>query len=76
MGALAIALRCGTEVRTKRALLLLVLGICVVLLIYWLRVFIAVDRCLDSGGRWNPERQSCECVEGAAPDSVPRQTCF
>ena len=27
---------------------------------FWLKGYLAVDRCLDSGGRWNYEAKACE----------------
>ena len=27
---------------------------------YWLKGFLAIDRCLDNGGRWNYDRGECE----------------
>ncbi len=36
----------------------------VVLIVYWtgarIHTFVRVDRCLDGGGRWLAESQSCE----------------
>ena len=29
-------------------------------LIFWARGCLAVDKCLDNGGRWNYERHECE----------------
>lgn len=28
----------------------------------WLGRFLAIDSCLDDGGRWNYDRDECECT--------------
>jgi hypothetical protein len=40
-------------------------AICVGLLVlgaffFWLKGCLAIDKCLDNGGRWNYERNKCE----------------
>ena len=42
---------------------LLVLGA----LAWWVRNWLAADRCLDRGGRWNSQRQECEHSPEVAP---------
>jgi hypothetical protein len=27
---------------------------------YWLYVEIKIDKCLDAGGAWNPDKRACE----------------
>ena len=57
-----------TAVRTRQqrkrfllwALLVLVVAACVFASIKPIARFIAVDRCLDSGGRWNVAIEACE----------------
>ncbi len=42
------------------------LGIILLLLIvfmYWLKGYIDIDKCLDSGGRWSYEKGICEHQE-------------
>lgn len=46
--------------KRTRAVLLLVALMLVVAIARWLAGFVAQDRCLDSGGRWNGETRSCE----------------
>jgi hypothetical protein len=46
------------------------------LLVQYGQEFLAVDRCLDSGGRWNADQGLCECREGDHSESRGRKTCF
>jgi hypothetical protein len=47
--------------RTRTAVVLLIAVAIVSLTFgYWLRGFMAIDSCLDAGGRWNYERGFCE----------------
>jgi hypothetical protein len=46
------------------------------LLVHYGRDFLEVDRCLDSGGRWNANQGSCECPEGNQSKSGGRKTCY
>jgi len=42
---------------------LLILALCAALLavaVGWVRKELAIDRCLDLGGRWNAARSACE----------------
>jgi len=32
--------------------------------------FLAQDKCLDSGGRWNKEEQRCEHAENQQPENA------
>jgi hypothetical protein len=50
-----------TRVRSMLLLAVLLIGI---LFVLWFRGFVAQDRCLDAGGRWNSGTRSCE---GGAP---------
>jgi hypothetical protein len=43
-----------------RIRLLVSLGLLIALYACWGREFIAVDRCLDAGGRWNYELSICQ----------------
>ena len=52
-----------TRMNTRRALILLALATALaVLVLVWpnVRLFFQVDACLDSGGRWNYQTDSCE----------------
>ena len=44
----------------KRLIRLLILVFCGVVFLYCARDYLTVDKCLDSGGLWNYEKQVCE----------------
>ena len=46
------------------------------LLFHYGRDFLEVDRCLDSGGRWNANQGLCECREGDQSESSGSKTCY
>lgn len=46
--------------KTKRFLLLLIGIILLSVLAFWFKGWVAIDRCLDSGGRWNYDKRACE----------------
>jgi hypothetical protein len=47
------------QTRSRWIIAIAVLAIAAVLLLPRVRRFLAVDRCLDSGGCWDRTRQSC-----------------
>ena len=44
----------------QRLLVVLVVAALLALAIGWVRKELAIDRCLDHGGRWNAARSVCE----------------
>ena len=45
---------------TKKKILTAIAIIVLVGVGIWLREFLTVDSCLDSGGRWNSDKRECE----------------
>ena len=67
----------STDMRaTLVIVLLMVVAVLGVLLVQYGRDFLEVDRCLDSGGRWNANRGLCECREGDQSESRGRIACY
>jgi hypothetical protein len=46
--------------RKKKILLLLLIVILALFVLSWVKQFIAIDICLDRGGRWNYDKEQCE----------------
>ena len=46
-----------------RIILAALAGVALILCGYWLRGLLAIDHCLDNGGRWNYDRGKCEYAE-------------
>jgi hypothetical protein len=46
---------------SKRKIIGVLIGLLLVgALAFWFKGWLAVDKCLDSGGRWNAENNECE----------------
>jgi hypothetical protein len=63
-------------VRARFVIGLIVVVALGLLLVSYGRDFLEVDRCLDSGGRWNATQGSCECREEDQSESGDRKTCY
>jgi FtsZ-interacting cell division protein ZipA len=51
---------------TKRTITIIVLTVVIIAIIgigMWCNRFMEIDKCLDSGGRWNYETNECEHAE-------------
>ena len=62
-----------------RASFLIVLIVIVasgLMLVHFGRDFLEVDRCLDSGGRWNANQGLCECRDADQSESRGKKTCY
>ena len=44
----------------KEALLILMVLSCALWVALYLKQWVAIDRCLDSGGSWNYEKSECD----------------
>jgi hypothetical protein len=50
------------SLRLRNVVLLFALLATVIASLIWLKRFLAVDSCLDRGGRWNYELSTCEGI--------------
>ena len=67
----------STDMRaTLVIVLLMVVAVLGVLLVQYGRDFLEVDRCLDSGGRWNANQGLCECRDADQSESRGKKTCY
>jgi len=46
--------------RKKRILIVILIVALALILFFYIRDFMIIDKCLDSGGRWNYEEGKCE----------------
>ena len=47
----------------KNKFILTIALILLIAVVYWLKGWLDIDKCLDSGGRWNYEKGICEYKE-------------
>ena len=50
-------------VSKKKKVLLIAAALLLIAFAYWMKDYLDVDKCLDSGGRWNYEKGICEYQE-------------
>lgn len=50
----------GGEMKSKKIILLVLSIICLAVVFGYLKRQLAIDKCLDNGGRWNYEKNTCE----------------
>lgn len=46
--------------KKKRIFIIVLLLVLLLVFAYWFKGYMAVDKCLDNGGRWNYEKSICE----------------
>jgi hypothetical protein len=51
----------GSDMRFKgKVMFVIIIGVIAVIAALWMKRFMAIDKCLDAGGRWNYEKGLCE----------------
>jgi sensor domain CHASE-containing protein len=46
--------------KKKKILIITLIIILILAFAYWFKGYMAVDKCLDNGGRWNYKKSVCE----------------